>query len=128
MAAERNLERELEQLRPRRADLERSVAELLRLSSPQAALVSESLDKVTKKIASLERRLRVLRGEPEPLALKPKLNSVSVAKAASRSPSLPAVSTTSCRPLARVAQQPELLCRLRTQQAVHAGSNCRPAG
>jgi hypothetical protein len=69
MTAENKIERELEQLRPRRADLERSVAELLRLSSPQAALVSESLDKVAKKIARLERRLRVLRGEPEPAVL-----------------------------------------------------------
>jgi hypothetical protein len=84
-STEQKLERELEQLRPRHVELERSVGELLRLGSPQAALVSESLDKAAKKIASLERRLRVLRGEPEPVASKPKLKDNPLLKPKPRS-------------------------------------------
>jgi hypothetical protein len=61
----RKLEDELERLKVRHADLERSANELQRLNSPQVPFVSASRDKVFAKIASVEKRLAVLRDNEE---------------------------------------------------------------
>jgi hypothetical protein len=54
------LAKELDVLRRRHADHERSLVELERLGSKQAPLIAASRDKVAKKIASVERRLAAL--------------------------------------------------------------------
>jgi hypothetical protein len=59
------LEGELERLKVRHADLERSANELQRLNSPQVPFVAASRDKVFAKIASVEKRLAVLRDNEE---------------------------------------------------------------
>jgi hypothetical protein len=59
----RRLTRDLERLRRRHADLDRSAVELERLGSPQLPLITASRDSVAKKIASVERRLLSLRDD-----------------------------------------------------------------
>jgi hypothetical protein len=61
----RKLEDELARLKVRHANLERSANELQRLNSPQVPFVSASRDKVFAKIASVEKRLAVLRDNEE---------------------------------------------------------------
>jgi hypothetical protein len=59
------LTKQLDVLRRRHADHERSLAELERLGSKQAPLIKTSRDKVATRIASVERRLAALQDEPE---------------------------------------------------------------
>jgi hypothetical protein len=60
-----SLVKELDVLRRRHTDHERSVAELTRLGSAQAPLIAASRDKVAKKIAGVEKRIAALQEEPD---------------------------------------------------------------
>jgi hypothetical protein len=63
-----SLEHELETLRTKHAAHEKSLAELERLGSAQAPVVKAGRDKLSKKIATVEKRLSALRDEQEPVA------------------------------------------------------------
>jgi hypothetical protein len=60
-----SLAKELDVLRRRHANHERSVAELERLGSGQARLIAASRDKVAAKIANIDSRIAALQDEPE---------------------------------------------------------------
>jgi hypothetical protein len=59
------LAKQLDVLRRRHADHERSVAELERLGSKQATVIAASRDKVAKKIAAVEKQIAALQDEAE---------------------------------------------------------------
>jgi hypothetical protein len=89
----RKLESELERLRRRHADLDRSAVELERLGSPQLPLITASRDSVAKKIASIERRLLALRDDD---ATRPSSEAPSQVQAASpAAPPRPAAASSS---------------------------------